>query len=86
MIGAAEGFGGKVMRTISFFRLFFESSSSSPNPAATIGPRGGRGGGLLACGFGFGFSSSGMVNVRWRLTSELRHSRGNGTSPEIIVF
>jgi hypothetical protein len=61
MVGAADGFGGKLMRTISLFRLFFESSSSSPKPVATVGPRGGRGGGLLACGFGFGFCSSGMV-------------------------
>jgi hypothetical protein len=56
MVGAAEGFGGKTMRTVSFFRLLFRSSSSSsPKPVATVGPRGGRGGGLLACGFGFGF-------------------------------
>jgi hypothetical protein len=64
MVGAAEGFGGKLMRTVSFFGRFFGSSSSSPKPVATVGPRGGRGGGLLTCGFGFGFCSSGMVRCK----------------------
>ena len=50
MVGAAEGFG-----------LLFGSSSSSPKPVSTVGPLGGRGGGLLGCGFGFGLCSSGMV-------------------------
>jgi len=60
MVGVAEGFGGKLMRIVSFLGLRFESSSSSPKPVATVGPRGRLGGGLLACGFGFGFCSSGM--------------------------
>jgi len=60
MVGATVGFGGKLIRTVSYFRFFF-GSSSSPKPVATVGPRGGRGGGLLACGFGFGFWSPVMV-------------------------
>jgi len=57
IVGSAEGFGGKLMRTVSFLRRFFASSSSSPKPVATVGPRGGRGGGLLDFGCGFGFCS-----------------------------
>jgi len=30
IVGSAEGFGGKLMRTVSFLRRFFASSSSSP--------------------------------------------------------
>jgi hypothetical protein len=63
IVGAAEGFGGKLMRTVSFCGLFFGSSSSSPKPMTILGPRGGRGGGLLACGFGFGLRSSVMVTL-----------------------
>jgi len=62
----AEGFGGKLIRTISFLGFFFGSSSSPPKPVATVGPRGGRGGGLLACGFGFGLRSSGIVMLEAR--------------------
>jgi hypothetical protein len=47
-----------LMRTVCFLRRFFASSSSSPKPAATVGPRGGRGGGLFGCGCGSGFCSS----------------------------
>ena len=62
IVWAAEGFGGRLMRTVSFFRLLSGSLSSSPRRAATVGPRGGRGGGLLVCGFGFGFWSSDIIS------------------------
>ena len=62
IVTVAEGFGGKLMRTVSFFGLFFDSSSS-PKPVTTVGPRGGRGGGLLACGFGFGLCSSDIMTL-----------------------
>jgi hypothetical protein len=53
LVDVTEGLGGKLIRTISFLRHLFASSSSSPKPVATVGGRGGRGGGLLGCGFGF---------------------------------
>ena len=59
MVGGNDGLGGKSMRTVSCFRFFF-GSSPSPTPVATVGPLGG-GGGLLACGFGFGLCSSVML-------------------------
>jgi len=58
----ADGFGGKLMWTVSFFGPVFDSSSS-PKLVATVGPRGGRGGGLLASGLGFGFCSVDILRV-----------------------
>jgi hypothetical protein len=56
MVGAAEGFGGRLIRTVSFFgrTRFGLFSSSSPKPTARFGLRGGRGGGTDGCGFGSG--------------------------------
>jgi hypothetical protein len=62
------GFGGKVILTVSDFRLrFFESSSSEPELTAV--PRGGRGGGgLEADGFG---SDCCSINSRLRRPQKL---------------
>jgi hypothetical protein len=54
IITGAEGIGGRLIRTSRFGS---RSGSSSPKPVATFGPRGGRGGGELACGFGSGCGS-----------------------------
>ncbi len=65
MVRGAVGFAG---RTIGF--AFFGPSSSSPRPVATVAPRGGRSGGGLARGLGFGFRSAGIVTRHtgtWRL-------------------
>lgn len=56
MVGAAEGLGGRAMRTVSFFGLLF-GSSSSPKAVAAFGPHVGGGGGTLACGLAFSFIS-----------------------------
>jgi hypothetical protein len=53
-VGDAVGFGGRLMRTSLFGRHFWSGSSSPAKPAALVGPRGGRGGGLAGCGFGGG--------------------------------
>jgi len=57
-IGAPIGFGGKLIRTVSFFVFFHLESSESSEPVTTVGLFGGRGGGTLGCGFGSGFESS----------------------------
>ena len=59
----AEGFGGNLIRIVSFFGLFCESSPS-PKPMTTAGPRGGLGGGLLVCSFGFDLRSFDMPELK----------------------
>jgi hypothetical protein len=56
-VGASVRFGGRWIRTSRFGR----GGSPSPlKPAAMVGPRGGRGGKPLCCGFGAGWSTSFM--------------------------
>lgn len=79
-IAVTEGFGGKTRRTVTRFGLFFGSLSPSPKPVATFGPRGGRGGGRPACGFGFAWCSPPIVTreVGYR-RPKLSHASSTGT-------
>lgn len=61
MVGMPDGFGGKLIRMVSFLS-FPELSSESPKPVMAVGPRGRRGGGLLACGFGLDCFSFAMIS------------------------
>src|ERR1700689_2837468 len=54
IVGVAEGLGGKLIRTDSFFGPRPKSSEAKP----TAVRRGGRGGGTLAAGLGAGGCSS----------------------------
>lgn len=62
IVGVADGLGGRLIRTPSFFGPGFSSGSeSSSNPRLVFGPRGGRGGGTAGCGLGSGCGSSSFI-------------------------
>jgi hypothetical protein len=68
MVGAVVGLDGKLILTVSLRRR--RPEPSSPASALTTVPRGGRGGGTEAAGFGSGWRSSFFINaqccLRWR--------------------
>jgi hypothetical protein len=74
IVGAAVGFGGKVILTVSF-RLRLSESSSEPAPITV--PRGGRGGFIEPelAGFGAGFSSSFGIDAQCCLTTKAEPRR-----------
>ena len=58
MVGAADGFRGKLILTVSFLGRPFPESSSSSGPRPIAVRRGGAGGGIEPAGFGSGFGLS----------------------------
>jgi hypothetical protein len=74
IVGGSVGLGGKLIRTVSFFgfRCFGSGSSVASAAAATLGPRGGFGGGTSGCGFGAGCCSSFMKGKLFVLQRQLR--------------
>jgi hypothetical protein len=70
IVGAAVGFGGKLILTVSF-RLRLSASSSEPDPITV--PRGGRGGFMPpgVAGFGAGCWSSFCIDAQCRLMTNM---------------
>jgi hypothetical protein len=64
MVGAAEGLGGKLIRTVSFFEFFPRASSSSSGPNAMAVLFGGRGGGLFPEFWVGGFESLFCIKIQ----------------------
>jgi hypothetical protein len=69
IVGPAVGFGGKLILTVSLRLRLLESSS--PEPASTVGPCGGLGGGLLPAGFVSGCRSLSSITLTGK-TADLR--------------